>query len=82
MIDKPWRDAISVAVNRRDADGGKMLAKVAESVVIAAINGDMSAAKEIGDRLDGKAPQAITNADGGPLTVQILRLAHGVDPAS
>jgi len=34
-----------------------------------AIKGDVAAMREISDRLDGKVPQAITGADGGPLEV-------------
>lgn len=34
-----------------------------------AIAGDTAAMREISDRLDGKVPQAITGADGGPLEI-------------
>lgn len=37
----------------------KKLRKIAQAVVNAAIAGDMQAAKEIGDRLDGKPRQEI-----------------------
>lgn len=36
-----------------------MLAKIAQRCVEAAIEGDMQAIKEIGDRIDGKAPQSL-----------------------
>lgn len=54
---------------------GQALRKVAEVVVQKALMGDKDAVKEIGDRLDGKPAQAITGADGGPLTVEIVRFA-------
>lgn len=59
--DKPWRDALMVAVNRY-ADGEpqtKRLAIIASKVVEKAMEGDMTAAAEIANRLDGKAPQSI-----------------------
>jgi hypothetical protein len=56
--DKAWRDAIRVAVNRVEEDGGKKLAKLADALVTAGLDGDVPALKEIGDRLDGKVPQA------------------------
>ena len=36
-----------------------MLAKIAQKCVEAAVEGDMQAIKEIGDRIDGKAPQSL-----------------------
>lgn len=57
--DKLWRDALMVAVKRTDVDGRVLLAKIAEKCVLAAADGDLSAMKEIGDRLDGKAPQSL-----------------------
>lgn len=57
--DKLWRDALIVAAKRSDTDGRVYLAKIAEKCVEAAIGGDISAMKEIGDRIDGKAPQSL-----------------------
>ena len=57
--DKLWRDALMVAVKRSDTEGRVMLAKIAQKVVEAACEGDMQAIKEIGDRIDGKAPQSL-----------------------
>jgi hypothetical protein len=74
--DKEWRDALRLALHEEYEDEGKKskaLRLVARAVVKKAIEGDITAAKEIGDRLDGKAPQAITGENGGPLTVQIIR---------
>ena len=46
-----------------------MLAKIAQKCVEAAMEGDMSAIKEIGDRIDGKAPQSldVTNTYERPI---------------
>ncbi len=67
--DKAWRRALMLALNEPAADGQKKLRKVAEAVVTAAMAGDIPAAKEIGDRLDGKATQGVelAGAGGGPL---------------
>lgn len=62
-VDKPWRDAIRLAANRPGEDGRKKLALIAEKVVDAAVEGDLVAAKEVGDRLDGKAMQPIQHND-------------------
>ncbi|MDO8534712.1 MAG: hypothetical protein Q7S17_08240 [Xanthobacteraceae bacterium] len=68
--DKRWRDALALAC-LRPADGGKKgerwLDRIAMTVVKAAADGDIQAAKEIGDRLDGKPAQAVVGADGGVL---------------
>ena len=68
-IDKPWRDAIRLAANEiDDKTQKKKIRLIAEAVVNAAASGDMQAAKEVGDRLDGKAPQAVVGGDGeGPI---------------
>lgn len=55
--DKAWRDAIRVAVNEPHAKGTKKLRALADELVKAGMAGDISALKEIGDRLDGKATQ-------------------------
>jgi hypothetical protein len=69
--EKAWRDAIRVAVMRahEDPKKGKKLAALADALVTAGLDGDVSALKEIGDRLDGKVPQAVTGNDGGPIAL-------------
>ena len=62
--DKLWRDALIVALkrpNEADADKRPFLAIIAEQCVQSAAEGDMQAIKEIGDRIDGKAPQSVTH---------------------
>lgn len=71
-----WRDAIRVAVMRahKDPKKGKKLQALAEELVEAGLERDVTALKEIGDRLDGKAtqPNTHTGADGGPVVVTWL----------
>ncbi len=58
---KPWQDALRKMAMRptdeKDDEGKtkRKLEKIAETVVESAISGDLAAAKEIGDRLDGKS---------------------------
>jgi hypothetical protein len=58
--DKPWADALRLAVFREDAEGKRRLLAIAEKCAAAAESGDMQAIKEIGDRLDGKPAQEST----------------------
>lgn len=76
--DKEWRDALRLALHEPVDDNGKKakaLRLVARAVVRKAIEGDIAAAKEIGDRIDGKPAQTVTGEGGGPLTVEILRFS-------
>lgn len=68
--DKIIREALLLAVNRREKDGGKKLAKAAEACVEAAINGDIRAFSEIADRIDGRPHQAVSADVQGELTVR------------
>ena len=52
---KPWRDAIV----KFAAQNPEALRAAANALFISAAGGDVSAAKEIGDRLDGKSVQAL-----------------------
>ena len=83
--DKLMRDAIMVALKREatDADGKKTrkLNQIATKLVELAVNGDMQAIKEIGDRVDGRPAQAmeLTGKDGGPVEIETNareQLAH------
>ncbi len=74
--DKEWRDAVRAAVHelRKDpVDGKKIkaLRLLARKTVEAALNGDMTAMKEIGDRLDGKATQAVVGEIGGAMKIVV-----------
>ena len=73
--DKLWRDALMLAVKRQVEKGEptKRLEALANKLVELALSGNVEAIKEVGNRLDGRAPQAITGADDGPqrLVVEI-----------
>lgn len=76
-IDKPFRDALRLAVKRPEdaaVKGKTKLDKIASQLVEVAIGGDVPAIKEIGDRLDGKVPQAVTGDGGGPVALAITWL--------
>ena len=69
--DKAWREAIRVSVNEEDADGIKKIRRLADKLVNAALDGDVTAIKEVGDRLDGRPAQALEHSgpDGEALVV-------------
>jgi len=46
--------------------------EVAQAIVDKARAGDVYAFEKIAERLEGKVPQAITAADGGPLMIQVV----------
>ncbi len=76
---REWTEALRRACHELrvadDADKAKKiraLTLMARKVVSRALGGDMVAAKEVGDRLDGKATQAV---DLG-VSVQITKVEH------
>ena len=63
---KPFRDALLVALNRDELEivkGRTKLQAIAESLVNKAVAADVPAIKEIADRIDGKVAQAIVGDD-------------------
>jgi hypothetical protein len=70
--EKIWRDAILVAVHRKDKGDDRIrLAKLAEQLVQQGLQGEVQALKEIGDRIDGK-PNIIVEGDpDNPLHAKI-----------
>jgi hypothetical protein len=63
---KAWRDALRIAVLRpvdQDEKPKTKLDELADSLITAAKGGDISALKELGDRLDGKPSQALVGGD-------------------
>ena len=77
--EKVWRAALDRAFKRRDAgakDGDPLaLEKLADAVISAAMMGDMSAVKEIADRLDGKVAQTTIlqgDEDGGAVRLTAI----------
>lgn len=63
---KDWETALRRALAQHKETGA--LVKIAEKVVDSALEGNMLAIKEIGDRLDGKPAQAIDV--GGSLDIR------------
>lgn len=63
-----WGDTL----RRIAAQDPQKLRAIAETLYQKAADGDIQAAKEIGDRLDGKAPQSVELAgpDGGPVQIE------------
>lgn len=59
-------------LRRVAAQDPEKLRKIAEALYAKAADGDVQAAKEIGDRLDGKVAQALAlmGEDGGPVQFQ------------
>lgn len=64
---KPWADALRIA-SSDTIEGKKRLRKLAEKTWELALNGDMQAIKEIGDRLDGKPAQALEHSGSVAIT--------------
>ena len=63
--EKIWADAVRRAVMRRleDEEGKpQKIERLADRLVDSALDGDIPALKEIGDRLDGKPKQMIEGA--------------------
>lgn len=73
-----WKTAIEHVLENYETDQvrkGLALREIARKLIDTALEGDMQAIKEIGDRLDGKPVQAVTGEGGGPLTIEIVRFA-------
>ena len=65
---KIWGDSLRRAIAQ---DNGKKVRSAIEKLLDKAAEGEPWAIKELADRLDGKAAQAITNEDGSPLLSNI-----------
>lgn len=65
-----WRETL----RRVAAQNPAKLREIAEALYEKAAQGDVGAIKEIGDRLDGKAAQALQlmGEDGGPVQLQAI----------
>lgn len=79
---KFWKEAVRMAALREeDVDGKtrKRLNIVADKLLAMAMEGDVAAIKEMGDRLDGKAVAQVDGpGEGGEFLHRILRTI--VDP--
>ena len=71
---KPWRDALNRAMARYDGGKDNALNLIADQTVKLAVSGEPWAIKEIGDRTDGKAAQAVTVSGDieNPLTISVI----------
>lgn len=68
-----WSEALAKAVETEDPIlRRRKLDAIADRLLEKALEGDIAAIKEMGDRLDGKAPQAMTlaNEEGQVFTVR------------
>lgn len=70
LKNKPWGDALRRCLARREQQGGKALNAIAEVLTEKALEGDLAAIKELGDRLDGKPAQTIGGDPESPLTLR------------
>ena len=61
-----WTDTLRRACIQSD---GKKLREMADALIAKALEGDIAAIKEIGDRLEGKPAQVISGDADNPLTV-------------
>jgi hypothetical protein len=76
-----FRDALRLEISRANAD---KLRRVARALIERACEGDVSAIKEIGDRLDGRVPSVVAGDKENPITHQriervIVHIEHGRD---
>ena len=73
LTDKAWSDAIRIAAFRRDKKSDPQAIQLAaEKLLECAIAGDVSAMKEIGDRLDGKPTQPNEHTVKGNLNLTVV----------
>ena len=79
--DKPWTDAIRLAANEmsKTHKGTRQLRAMANKLVAEAIDGNIQAIKEVGDRLEGKAMQPVEADVTGGLTIEVVKFAD-TDP--
>jgi hypothetical protein len=72
---KIWSDALRKAVlTKGQGEGKKRLVKIALALLDKAESGDVAAIREFGDRIEGKAIQAISGPDGGAIIHTVERV--------
>lgn len=77
---RPFEQAIKRAILQ---DDGKRLRAIAEMLLDKAAEGDLMAAKEVMDRVDGKPKQAIVGGDDGDNPIRIQEIQRRIiDPAN
>ncbi len=70
-----WRETILRSVKQKNSKGVEKMRAAADALVDKACDGDVRAAIEIGDRIDGKPAQTIDASVSGDLTINIVRFA-------
>ena len=70
--DNSWANMVRVAAHEQHKTGQPRLRALADVIWNAALEGDMTAIKEIGDRLDGKPKQSIDQKHSGDESLQSL----------
>ena len=70
--DKPFKDALRIAICDAKKNP-KILRRIADKLLGLAAGGDISAIKEVADRLDGKTVQGVEHDGEVGLTVKIIR---------
>lgn len=82
---KKWTAAIERALERRKGVGlaamQAALDELADKFIVAVENGDISAWREFGDRLEGKPAQVIAGDPDAPLQTITEIQIRSVDPA-
>ena len=63
---KIWRDAIMRAIKRRESTDPLAMEKLADKLLRAIDDGDISAMNHFADRIDGKVPQPVGGTDELP----------------
>ena len=69
---KRWKMAIEAALEKRGPDKWAALTELAGKMLDKAAEGDMSAIRELGDRIEGKPAQQtiLTGMDDGPIQLE------------
>lgn len=79
--EKTFANMLRVAIAEAHEIGGTRLRGVADALVNKALTGDVSAIKEIADRLDGKVPQGVIGGDEDDAPLAIIVKIGGHDPS-
>lgn len=80
---KIWKDALNRAIKRREDADPHAIEKLADKLLAAVSGGDVTAMKELGDRLDGKVPQGVGGTDELPplqITEIVRKIVKPSDP--
>jgi molecular chaperone GrpE (heat shock protein) len=78
--EKPFRDALRIELAAAE-NNQRGLRLIAKKLIEAAEEGKMDAIREIGDRIDGKVPQAVVgDADADPIGVIFRTVYEALPP--